>query len=89
MPTTIGPITALALAAVDTALWDLRAKKQNLPLWKLAGGARDRCPLYTTEGGWPAYRTSRRWSMMALQAKSQRLFRLQDQDRPPARFGRL
>ncbi len=50
--TTIGPITALALAAVDTALWDLRAKKQNLPLWKLAGGAKDRCPLYTTEGGW-------------------------------------
>ena len=46
------PITALALAAVDTALWDLRAKKQNLPLWKLAGGAKDRCPLYTTEGGW-------------------------------------
>lgn len=50
--TTIGPITAIALAAVDTALWDLRAKKQSLPLWKLAGGARDRCPLYTTEGGW-------------------------------------
>ena len=50
--TTIGAITALALAAVDTALWDLRAKKQNLPLWKLAGGAKDRCPLYTTEGGW-------------------------------------
>lgn len=50
--TTIGAITALALAAIDTALWDLRAKKQNLPLWKLAGGAKDRCPLYTTEGGW-------------------------------------
>ncbi|WP_394890616.1 mandelate racemase/muconate lactonizing enzyme family protein [Mesorhizobium sp. AaZ16] len=50
--TTIGAITAIALAAVDTALWDLRARKQNLPLWKLAGGARDRCPLYTTEGGW-------------------------------------
>lgn len=50
--TTIGAITALALAAVDTALWDLRAKKQNLPLWKLAGGAKDSCPLYTTEGGW-------------------------------------
>src|SRR5690606_13867474 len=43
---------AIALAAVDTALWALRAKKQGLPLWKLAGGARDRCPLYTTEGGW-------------------------------------
>lgn len=50
--TTIGAITALAIAAVDTALWDLRAKKQGLPLWKLAGGASDRRPLYTTEGGW-------------------------------------
>jgi L-alanine-DL-glutamate epimerase-like enolase superfamily enzyme len=50
--TTIGAITALALAAVDTALWDLRARKQDLPLWKLAGGARPSCPLYTTEGGW-------------------------------------
>ena len=34
--TTIGAITAIAIAAIDTALWDLRAKKQNLPLWKLA-----------------------------------------------------
>ncbi|MEO9340612.1 mandelate racemase/muconate lactonizing enzyme family protein [Mesorhizobium sp. SB112] len=50
--TTIGAITSIALAAVDTALWDLRARKQNLPLWKLAGGAKERCPLYTTEGGW-------------------------------------
>lgn len=50
--TTIGAITAIALAAVDIALWDLRARKQALPLWKLAGGARDRVPLYTTEGGW-------------------------------------
>lgn len=50
--TTIGAITAIALAAIDTALWDLRCKKQGLPLWKLAGGAKDRCPLYTTEGGW-------------------------------------
>ena len=50
--TTIGAITSIAIAAIDTALWDLRAKKQNLPLWKLAGGAKDRCPLYTTEGGW-------------------------------------
>ncbi|MET0596708.1 MAG: mandelate racemase/muconate lactonizing enzyme family protein [Mesorhizobium sp.] len=50
--TTIGAITAIALAAVDTALWDLRARKLGLPLWKLAGGAKERCPLYTTEGGW-------------------------------------
>lgn len=50
--TTIGAITAIALAAIDTALWDLRAKKQGLPLWKLAGGAKEKAPLYTTEGGW-------------------------------------
>lgn len=50
--TTVGAITSIALAAIDTALWDLRARKQGLPLWKLAGGARDRCALYTTEGGW-------------------------------------
>jgi L-alanine-DL-glutamate epimerase-like enolase superfamily enzyme len=50
--TTVGAISALALAAVDIALWDLRAKRQKLPLWIVAGGAKDRCPLYTTEGGW-------------------------------------
>jgi L-alanine-DL-glutamate epimerase-like enolase superfamily enzyme len=50
--TTIGAISALAIAAIDTALWDLRANRQQLPLWIVAGGAKDRCPLYTTEGGW-------------------------------------
>jgi len=50
--TAVGAITSLALAAVDTALWDLRAKRAGLPLWKAAGGARQRVPLYTTEGGW-------------------------------------
>ena len=50
--TTIGAISALALAAIDTALWDLRCKKRGLPLWIVAGGAHDRRPLYTTEGGW-------------------------------------
>jgi L-alanine-DL-glutamate epimerase-like enolase superfamily enzyme len=50
--TTIGAITALAMAAVDTALWDLSARKRGLPLWIAAGGASDRRPLYTTEGGW-------------------------------------
>ncbi|MGR4000328.1 MAG: mandelate racemase/muconate lactonizing enzyme family protein [Alphaproteobacteria bacterium] len=50
--TTVGAITSLALAAIDTALWDLRCRKQNLPLWKAAGGAREKVPLYSTEGGW-------------------------------------
>jgi len=50
--TAVGPITSLALAAVDTALWDLRCRKAGLPLWQMAGGAQRRVPLYTTEGGW-------------------------------------
>ena len=33
--TAVGAITSLALACVDTALWDWRAQSQNLPLWRL------------------------------------------------------
>ncbi|MEW1863793.1 mandelate racemase/muconate lactonizing enzyme family protein [Streptomyces sp. NBC_00669] len=50
--TAVGAITSLALAAVDTALWDLRGRQTGLPLWIMAGGARDRVPLYDTEVGW-------------------------------------
>jgi L-alanine-DL-glutamate epimerase-like enolase superfamily enzyme len=50
--TAVGAITSLALAAIDTALWDLKAKRAGLPLWRAAGGAQPRVPLYTTEGGW-------------------------------------
>lgn len=48
----VGPLTALSLAAVDTALWDLRGVKLGQPLHLLAGGAQPRIPVYTTEGGW-------------------------------------
>jgi L-alanine-DL-glutamate epimerase-like enolase superfamily enzyme len=50
--TSVGAITALSLAALDTALWDLRCRRASLPLSVLAGGAKESCPLYTTEGGW-------------------------------------
>ena len=50
--TTVGAITALAQAAIDTALWDLRCRRAGLPLHVMAGGAQDSLPLYTTEGGW-------------------------------------
>jgi L-alanine-DL-glutamate epimerase-like enolase superfamily enzyme len=50
--TTVGAITSLALAAIDTALWDLRCKRAGLPLYQLAGGAKECVPMYTTEGGW-------------------------------------
>ena len=50
--TTVGAITSLALAAIDTALWDWRCRRDGQPLWKAAGGAKRRIPVYTTEGGW-------------------------------------
>jgi len=50
--TSVGAITSIALAAVDTALWDLKARKLGLPLHILAGGAQKEIRLYTTEGGW-------------------------------------
>jgi L-alanine-DL-glutamate epimerase-like enolase superfamily enzyme len=49
-------ITQLALAAVDVALWDLRAKSVGVPLWKLLGGAvRERLPAYNTDVGWLSF----------------------------------
>jgi L-alanine-DL-glutamate epimerase-like enolase superfamily enzyme len=50
--TTVGAITSLALAAVDTALWDLKCLRAGEPLWRVAGGFGARVPLYDTEGGW-------------------------------------
>jgi mannonate dehydratase len=34
-----GPVTMSAIAAVDTALWDIRAKSLGVPLYELLGGA--------------------------------------------------
>ena len=50
--TSVGAITSLALAAIDTALWDLKCRRAELPLFKMLGGAKSSVPCYTTEGGW-------------------------------------
>ncbi|HEY0447931.1 mandelate racemase/muconate lactonizing enzyme family protein [Actinophytocola sp.] len=50
--TTVGAITSLALAAIDTALWDLRCLRAGEPLWRVAGGFDPHVPMYDTEGGW-------------------------------------
>src|SRR3954464_13836929 len=40
-----GP-TVLALSAIDIALWDLKARRAGLPLWRLLGGFDHRVPCY-------------------------------------------
>ncbi|HZF80706.1 MAG TPA: mandelate racemase/muconate lactonizing enzyme family protein [Rubrivivax sp.] len=46
-------IATLSHAAIDVALWDLKAKAAGLPLWQLLGGAvRERVRAYNTDIGW-------------------------------------
>jgi L-alanine-DL-glutamate epimerase-like enolase superfamily enzyme len=44
----LGGIFTLALSPIDTALWDIKGKAINQPLWKLLGGHRDRVPTYAS-----------------------------------------
>ncbi len=39
-----------AMASVDIALWDLKGKAANLPVYKILGGNRERVPCYVTGG---------------------------------------
>lgn len=43
-------ICSMAIAAVDTALWDLKARLLGLPLCKLFGQVRDSVPVYGSGG---------------------------------------
>lgn len=44
-------IAARALSLVDSALWDLAARRMGLPLHRMVGGKRTQIPLYVS-GGW-------------------------------------
>ncbi len=45
-------VAVMALAALDTACWDLAAQTAGLPLARLLGGARERVPTYASSGLW-------------------------------------
>lgn len=47
-------IASMAIAAVDSALWDLKAKLLNVPLAKLLGMVREAVPVYGS-GGFTSY----------------------------------
>jgi galactonate dehydratase len=46
-----GPVSMSAISAIDLALWDLKAKSLEIPVWELAGGMhRDKVRVYAN--GW-------------------------------------
>jgi L-alanine-DL-glutamate epimerase-like enolase superfamily enzyme len=51
-------ISSMAIAAVDVALWDLKARLLRLPLCKLLGMVRDSVPIYGS-GGFTTYSLAR------------------------------
>jgi L-alanine-DL-glutamate epimerase-like enolase superfamily enzyme len=62
-------IASMAIAAVDVALWDLKAKLVGLPLVALLGAARDSVPVYGS-GGFTSYSSEQLQQQLADWAES-------------------
>jgi L-alanine-DL-glutamate epimerase-like enolase superfamily enzyme len=57
-------VASMAIAAVDTALWDLKARLLGLPLCKLLGAVRDSAAVYGS-GGFTSYSAERLTEQLA------------------------
>src|SRR5207253_4942796 len=57
-------ITSMAIAAVDLALWDLKARLLELPLCTLLGAVRHGVPIYGS-GGFTSYSSERLGEQLA------------------------
>ena len=77
-------VAAMAISAVDVALWDLKARLLELPLARLLGAVHDAVPVYGS-GGFTSY------SLSACKSSSPAGCRTdparEDEGRPPARRG--
>ena len=71
-----------AIAAIDVALWDLKAKRAGLPLAKLLGAHRDSVRCYDTSGGFLHEPIEQVLDNATAHARA-RHRRHQDQGRPP------
>ncbi|MBV9072213.1 MAG: mandelate racemase [Acidobacteria bacterium] len=61
-------IASMAISAIDTALWDLKAKLLGVPLVVLLGKTRERIPIYGS-GGFTSYSVDRLQKQLAEWAR--------------------
>ena len=57
-------VAGMALSAIDCALWDLKARRHGLPLYRLLGAARAEVPVYGS-GGFTTYDAERQHAQLS------------------------
>ncbi len=86
-------IASMAMAAVDSALWDLKAQVLDLPVVTLLGAAREGIPVYGS-GGFTSYTVSQvqrqlaEWADQQVSSVKMKVGRSPDDDRDRVRAAR-